>query len=519
MITGYKQQKRPVQTTDEAKLAEDLNTFYTRFDKRDFHMEQERVMSETQSRSSHPVVVSNEDVRACFRKVNPRSAAGPDKVSGRTLKECSESLAPVFTKLIQMSLDESYIPRIWKTSTIVPVAKKRSAKELNNYRPVALTSIPFKCAEKIVLRLLRSETAGHQDPLQFAYSKDKSTEDAILTLLHRLYDHLDKPKSYARVLFIDFFSAFNTMQPHLLVEKLLAMSVNPVLIHWIFSFLTDRPQQVRVGQALSSLLTTNTGAPQGCVLSPVLFVLYTADCRSKEDGNVMVNFADDTSLSGLIQEDDSSYRQAVEDLIEWCDRNYLELNVTKTKEVVINFRKAKVNMDPIVIRGQPVEIVTNYKYLGTIIDNKLDWSPNIEACCKKANQRMYFLRKLKQFKVDKNILVCFYQTIIQSAMLYNQVCYFGNSGKADTERLDKVARTAAKIVGAETATPSTIYGSVAVKRLHRILSDAHHPLNHVLSSQVSRRASSQRLRCFRARTSRFRDSFLPTAVRLHNSSL
>ena len=112
MVTGYKQQKRPVQTADEAKLAEDLNTFYTRFDKRDFHMEQERVMSETQSRSSHPVVVSDEDIRACFRKVNPRSAAGPDKVSGRTLKECSESLAPVFTKLIQMSLDESYIPRI-----------------------------------------------------------------------------------------------------------------------------------------------------------------------------------------------------------------------------------------------------------------------------------------------------------------------------------------------------------------------------------------------------------------------
>ena len=129
------------------------------------------------------------------------------------------------------------------------------------------------------------------------------------------------------------------------------------------------------------------------------------------------------------------------------------------------------------------------------------------------------VRKLKQFKVDKNILVCIYQTIIQSAMLYNQVCHFGNSKKADTERLDKVARAAAKIVGAETATPSTIYGSVAVKRLHRILSDAHHPLNHVLSSQVSRRASSQRLRCFRARTSRFRDSFLPTAVRLHNSSL
>ena len=108
-------------------------------------------------------------------------------------------LAPVFTKLIQMSSDESYISRIWKTSTIIPVAKKRSAKEINDYRPVAITSIPFKCAEKIVLRLLRSETAGHQDPLQFDYSKDKSTEDAILILLHKLYDHLDKPKLYSSV--------------------------------------------------------------------------------------------------------------------------------------------------------------------------------------------------------------------------------------------------------------------------------------------------------------------------------
>ena len=59
----------------------------------------------------------------------------------------------------------------------------------------------------------------------------------------------------------------------------------------------------------------------------------------------------------------------MEELTEWCDRNYLELNVTKTKEFVINFRTAKVNMDPIVIRGQPVETVTNYKYLGTIIVN------------------------------------------------------------------------------------------------------------------------------------------------------
>ena len=67
-------------------------------------------------------------------------------------------------------------------------------------------------------------------------------------------------------------------------------------------------------------------------------------------------------------------------------------------------------------------------------------------------------------------------------MPYNQVCYFGNSKKADTERLDKVTRRAAKMVGAETTTPSTSYGNVALKKLHRILSDTQHPLNHMLFS-------------------------------------
>ena len=111
------------------------------------------------------------------------------------------------------------------------------------------------------------------------------------------------------------------------------------------------------------------------------------------------------------------HTQAVEELTEWCNRNYLELNMTKTKELVINFRRAKVNMDLIIIMGQPMEMAVNYKYLGTIVDSKLDWSSNIEACCNKSNQRMCFLRKLKQFQVDKKILARFCQAIVQSLSL------------------------------------------------------------------------------------------------------
>ncbi|XP_070184747.1 uncharacterized protein [Littorina saxatilis] len=197
-ITSYKPKKVPLKTTDEAKLAGELNTFYARFDQRNFSEEQRKVMEEVLSRPSTPIIITTDEVRSTFKKVKARSAAGPDNITGRRLRECGDSLAPVYRELFQRSLDEHSIPAIWKSSILVPVPKKPNPLTLNDYRPVAHTSIPFKCAEKLVLRRLRLETEDHQDPLQFAYTRNRSTEDAILTLVHNVSAHLEKPSSYAR---------------------------------------------------------------------------------------------------------------------------------------------------------------------------------------------------------------------------------------------------------------------------------------------------------------------------------
>ena len=209
-----------MQTSDEAELANRLNT-YTRFDKHDFKTEQERAVQRVHRWASRPVTVEEKEVATCFRQVKPKGAVGPDNTSSKTLRECANSLASVFTGLFQWSLDDGHVPRIWKTSNITTVTRKRSPREMNDCRPEALTSVPFKCAEKIVLWRLRAETAEHQDHMQFAYCKGRATEDAFQTLLHWLYQHLDRPRTYARILLIDFSSAFNTIQPHMLIEKLL----------------------------------------------------------------------------------------------------------------------------------------------------------------------------------------------------------------------------------------------------------------------------------------------------------
>ncbi len=158
--------------------------------------------------------------------------------------------------------------------------------------------------------------------------------------LHFILQHLDRPGTYVRILFVNFSSAFNTIIPDTLQNELTQLSVPTSVCQWITSFLTDRQQLVRLGKFSSSTRTISTGAPQGYVLSPLLFSLYTNDCTSKDPSVKLLKFADDTTLIGLIQDgDESAYRQEVKELAVWCSLNNLELNTLKTVEMIMDFRR------------------------------------------------------------------------------------------------------------------------------------------------------------------------------------
>ena len=121
-----------------------------------------------------------------------------------------------------------------------------------------------------------------------------------------------------------FSSAFNAIQPRLLAEKLLKLKVSILTILCVLNYLTDWPQFVKSGSELSNFMLTKSGTPQGTVLSPFLFSLHTADCRSSHDSCPIDKFADDTGLTGLItNDDDSHYRQEVDRFVDWCEKTIL----------------------------------------------------------------------------------------------------------------------------------------------------------------------------------------------------
>ena len=431
-----------------------------------------------------------------------------------------------------MSLNTHTVPTLWKTAEVIPVPKKPKVSVLNDLRPVALTSIAFKCLERIVFNHISSCLSVAQDPFQFAYRTKRSVDDAILIFFDNIYRHLDIPKHYCRVLFADFSSAFNTIQPHMLLPKLNNLKVDKNIIAWVHDFLTNRQQYVKLSNVKSSStsgpgqmnsiifsdrITTNTGAPQGCVLSPILFTIYTNDCYSNEDNVTILKFADDSSIQGMIvivNGDERFYRQTIDKFVKWCDDHFLLLNVSKTKEVIFYFRNKRPIPTPISIKNENVEIVAKYKYLGVTISEDLSWTEHISRTVSKLNQRLYFLRKLRSFGIDKTILKLFYTSVIQSVFTFCIASWGGNAAKTDTNKISRTIEAASRVCLFNFESFTSIYNELCFRKITNILQDPTHPLyGQIIFSERSGRPLS--LPCKR---NRYLLSFMPSAVRILQSN-
>ena len=134
----------------------------------------------------------------------------------------------------------------------------------------------MKCFERTILEPLTRQVCLFQDPLQFAYRKRVGVDDAMLYMMQSIYSHLELAGSSVRIMFFDFSSVFNTIQPHLMASKLMNYNLHSSTIAWVMDYLISRPQYV------SHCLTPSIqrqGPPQGTVLSSFSFTLYTADYR------------------------------------------------------------------------------------------------------------------------------------------------------------------------------------------------------------------------------------------------
>lgn len=263
------------------------------------------------------------------------------------------------------------VPTMFKTASTVLVPKHSTAIALKNFCHFALSHIISKCFERLVLSNLKSYFPCTVNPHQFAYCYNRSTVDAISTALHSTMTHLDYHNSYIRMLFIDLSAAFNTV----IHSKLRQLAISTSLCKWTF-WLTDTLS--------STTIARNTGVPQGCMLSPVLFSLFTHDCVSGHGCNTIFMFADDITVVDQIRGDNESIGMRCN---IWSHGMTTTTTCSTTKEIIMGFMHIRSKWHtPIFINGVVIECLSSFRFLSIQISEDHTWSPNSSILVKKKNK-------------------------------------------------------------------------------------------------------------------------------------
>jgi len=383
-------------------------------------------LSAERRRAPPPPITAKE--LKCLLKSLPNTSPGPDNVHNRCLKNYTDSLIEHLLKLFNASMSIGYVPDVWKQAYIILLLKPGKDRHLpSSYRPISLLSCLGKLLEKIVKQRLMTEL-DRRNILpyhQAGFRTGRSTLYNILRLGHHAQEALDK-HHHAAVIFFDVKAAFDSVWHDGLIYKLNDLKLPDYLIRWIVSFLTNRTACIELENQLSSSFSLRSGTPQGSPLSPLLYILYTADSMNTVPKHTEYGlFADDTALwtsSNTTTRVRERLQEAIDEFERWCISWKLVLQPTKTELIHFSPHPRKRYPQPIHLQVGTTTIYPQHsaRYLGIIFDQKLDWRPHIRHVESNVQCRislLKFLRRLTPEANDRTMLNLF-KSLVRPLLTY-----------------------------------------------------------------------------------------------------
>ena len=218
------------------------------------------------------------EVEKIIMNLKSTHSCGTDNIDSYILKLACQELLPVITHIINISIKQKLFPSPWKTAKVIPLHKKDERTEPKNYRPVALLAITSKILERAIFNQLIEylETNDLLHPSHHGFRKNHSTASALLQMNHSWIEALED-KEITAVIMLDMSAAFDLVDSSLLIQKLKYYGLQDCATSWLTSYLTDRQQCVYVDGTFSKYLPVEVGVPQGSILGPLLYILFSND--------------------------------------------------------------------------------------------------------------------------------------------------------------------------------------------------------------------------------------------------
>ena len=205
------------------------------------------------------------------------------------------------------------------------------------------------------------------------------------------------------VAFVDFKKAFDSVSHAILETKLERdFGISGPLLNWLKSYLKERQQFTVVNGSTSEMLRVSFGIPQGSVLGPTLFTLFTKDLSSSVSSGSVYMFADDTTVYCMSDTAENSIAQlntVLRELNEWCLINRLTPHLSKSEAMLISRRNCPVNIPPIFIANSTIEWVSKSRLLGMTVDEKLAWTPHMLELKKSFAKKLRLLINKSRFRL------------------------------------------------------------------------------------------------------------------------